>query len=158
MGEPLADKIIHKIESASSLSNKLILIVGPTGTGKTKALQDVQVRTGTSLLNVSLELSRRMLELTRRQRTLRLLRLLRDVVNEGENDLILLDNTEILFDVELQLDPLRLLQNFSRNNTVVSAWNGTIVDDHLIYATPGHPDYRRIALGDFLVLSLEATT
>ena len=68
-----------------------------------------------------------MLELTERQRALQLPRLLREIVGNGGDEMILLDNIEVIFDVDLKQDPLRLLQGLSRNKTVVAAWNGTIV-------------------------------
>ena len=57
----------------------------------------------------------------------------------------------------LKQDPLKLLQGISRNKTVVAAWNGTIVDDYFTYAAPGHPEYRRYPMRDFLVVSPEMT-
>jgi len=130
-----------------------MLVVAPAGVGKTTALLDIQDRTGAPLVNVNLELSRRMLDLTERQRALQLPRLLQDLVSKSEGEMILLDNIEILFDVGLKQDPLRLLQGLSRNKTVVAAWNGTIVEDSLIYAAPAHPEYRRYPMRDFLVAS-----
>jgi hypothetical protein len=41
--------------------------------------------------------------------------------------LVLLDNIELLFDVHLKQDPLRLLQGLSRNKTVVATWNGCAI-------------------------------
>jgi len=51
-----------------------------------------------------------MLELTERQRALRLPELLKDVIGSGENEMILLDNLEVIFDVGLKQDPLRQRQ------------------------------------------------
>ena len=104
------------------------------------------------------ELSRQMLELTERQRALQLPRLLREIVGNGGGEMILLDNIEVIFDVGLKQDPLRLLQGLSRNKTVVAAWNGTIAYDSLTYAAPDHPEYRRYPMRDFLVTSPEMTT
>ena len=143
MAEPLADQIMRKVKQAAELYHRLMLVVAPAGAGKTTALLDVQDRTSAPLVNVNLELSRRMLDLTERQRALQLPRLLRDLVSKSEGEMILLDNIEILFDVGLKQDPLRLLQGLSRNKTVVAAWNGTIVEDSLTYAAPAHPEYRR---------------
>ena len=135
-----------------------MLVVAPAGARKTTALLDVQDRTDSSMMNVNLELSRRMLDLSERQRTLQLPHLLRDLVSKSEGGMILLDNIEILFDVGLKQDPLRLLQGLSRNKTVVAAWNGAIVEDSLTYAAPAHPEYRRYPMRDFLVASPEVTT
>ena len=158
MADSLADQIVRKVGPAASLYNRLVLVVAPAGAGKTTALQDVRNRTGAPLVNVNLELSRRMLELTERQRALQLPRLLQEIISNSGNETILLDNIEVIFDISLQQDPLRLLQGLSRNKTVVAAWNGTIVDDYLTYAAPGHPEYRRYPIRDFLVVSPEMTT
>ena len=158
MAEPLADQIMSKVKQAAELYHRLILVVAPEGAGKTTALQAVRDLTGALLVNVNLELSRRMLELTERQRALRLPGLLREVIGNGANEMILLDNLEVIFDVILKQDPLRLLQGLSRNKTVVAAWNGTIVENFLIYAAPDHPEYRRYPMRDFLVASPFGTT
>ena len=116
-----------------------MIVAAPSGAGKTRTLQEVHQRTSAPLINVNLELSRRMLDLTERQRALQLPRLLGEVVNETEGDVALLDNIEILFDVALKQDPLRLLLGLSRNKTIIASWNGSIDKDYLTYAVPGHP-------------------
>jgi hypothetical protein len=67
----------------------------------------------------------------------------------------LLDNTEILFDISLKHDPLRLLQNLSRNRTLVVAWNGRAIKDSLIYATPDHREYRKYPVDEIEIINLE---
>ena len=155
MAEPLADQVTRKIDQAAELYHRLLMVVAPAGAGKTSALHDVHERTGAPLINVNLEISRRMLDLTDRQRALQLPRLLSKIVNTYQENLILLDNIEILFDVSLRQDPLRLLQGLSRNKTVVAAWGGSIDNKYMSYATPDHPEYRRYPVRDFLVVSPE---
>ena len=157
MEEPLPDQIMKKAKQAAELYHRLMLVVAPAGAGKTTALQDVRGRTSAPLVNVNLELSCRMLELTKRQRALQLPRILREIVSNCGGETILLDNIEVIFDVGLKQDPLRLLQGLSRSKTVVAAWNGTIVEDSLIYAAPDHPEYRRYPIRDFLVASPKVT-
>ncbi len=154
MAEPLSEQVIRKIGEAAPLYYRLILVVAPAGTGKTAALQEVREQIGAPLANVNLELSRRMLDLTAVQRATHLPRILGEIVNKAEGDLVLLDNIEVLFDVSLQQDPLRLLQGLSRNKTVVVAWNGNLGDKYITYATPGHPEYRRYPVRDFLVIGV----
>jgi type II secretory pathway predicted ATPase ExeA len=157
MAEPLVDQVLRKIGQAAENYHRLLAVVAPEGAGKTVALQEVHVRTGAALLNINLELSRRMLDLTERQRTLSLPRLLGEIVGGVEGDVVLLDNIEILFDVSLKQDPLRLLQNLSRNKTLVAAWNGSIESGQIIYATPDHIEYKRYPIRDFLLASPEVT-
>lgn len=156
MAEPLADRVIRRIGQAAELYHRLVMLVAPAGAGKTAALQDVHERTMAPLVNVNLELSRRMLDLTERQRALQLPRLLAEIVGASAADVVLLDNVEVLFDVSLKQDPLRLLQGLSRNKTVVAAWSGSSDGEHMVYATPDHPEYKRYPLRDFLVVNPEA--
>jgi len=158
MVEPLADQIMRKVKQTAELYYRLVLVVAPAGTGKTTALQKVQKRIDAVLVNVNLELSRRMLDLTERQRALQLPRILKSIVNSTADKVVLLDNIEILFDVSLKQDPLRLLQGLSRNKTVVAAWGGSIDSGNITYAVPDHPEYRRYPIRDFLVASPEVTT
>jgi hypothetical protein len=151
-----SDRIVEKIGQAAELYYRLVMLVAPAGAGKTAALQDVHERTAAPLVNVNLELSRRMLDLTERQRALQLPRLLAEIVGASAAEVILLDNVEVLFDVSLKQDPLRLLQGLSRNKTVVAAWSGSIDGQHMVYATPDHPEYRRYPIRDFLVVNQEA--
>ena len=157
MTRPLADDVIKKLKHAENLYHRLILVVGGEGKGKTSALHEVASRVNAPLVNINLELSRRLLDLTERQRALQLQRLLDQVVAQPEGDVVLLDNIEILFDVALKQDPLRLLQGISRNRTIVATWSGSIEDGHLVYAAPDHREYRRFAVGDLLVANTEAT-
>jgi len=156
MAEPLADMVIRRIGQAAELYHRLVILVAPAGAGKTAALQDVHARTMAPLVNVNLELSRRMLDLTDRQRALQLPRLLAELVGASTADMVLLDNVEVLFDVSLKQDPLRLLQGLSRNKTVVATWSGSIDGEHMVYGTPDHPEYKRYPLRDFLVVNPEA--
>ena len=155
MAEPLADRVIGRIDQAAGLYQHLVLLVAPSGAGKTAALQEVHRRTAAPLVNINLELAYHMLELTERQRALQLPRLLTDILNTSSTNVVLLDNIEVLFDVTLKQDPLRILQGISRNKTVVAACSGSIENRHLIYATPNHPEFKRYPLQDVLVVTPE---
>ena len=157
MSKHPANEVILKIQQASGLRYQLVLIVGSEGAGKTTVLQEVKARTGAPLINISLELSKRMLDLTERQRILYVSRLLDEIANSATNGIILLDNLELLFDMTLRQDPLQLLKSLSRNRTVVAAWNGSVENDYLTYAAPRHPEYRRYQMQDFLMIDLTGT-
>ena len=157
MAEPLSDQILRMARGLDELYHRLILVVAPSGAGKTTALLKVHERTGKPVMNVNLELSSLMLGLTQRQRALQTPRLLQRLVDKNSDNMILLDNIELLFDVNLKQDPLRLLQGLSRNKRVVASWNGAVRDGFLTYAVPDHPEYRRYPMHDFLVASPEVT-
>ena len=155
MPEPLSVHIMRLMPQAMHMYHRLVLVVAPLGAGKTAALREVAQQTGYTYVNVNLELSRCMLELTQRQRQLQVSRLLRDIIRTTHDQAVLLDNLEILFDVSLKLDPLHCLQDVARERMVVAAWNGTVTASHLTYATPDHPEYRRYALEDLVIVCPE---
>ena len=157
MPESVPDQTLRAIETVAGLYHRLVIVVGGPSTGKTGALQTVAERTGVPRINLNLELSRRLMDLTARQRTLRLPALLNDIIAAVPGDMLLLDNIEILFDSALQQDPLIQLQAVSRNHTVVAAWNGAVARDQrghasLTFAVPGHPEYRRYPAVDLVLI------
>jgi len=156
MAEPIQDKIKRTLQTAESLYHRLVLLVGETGTGKTGVFRDIAEEFGSSVVNVNLALSRELLELTAKQRPLRLPGILDQIADQAQSPVVL-DNLEILFDKELKQDPLRLLQRISRNRTVVASWNGTINSGRLLYAEPGHPEYRSYDSVDALIVGMDGS-
>ena len=152
----IQDKIKQSIKASDALYHRLVLLVGETGSGKTGALQDVASELGTSVVNLNLVLSSELLELTARQRTLRLPEILGQIADKASSPVIM-DNIEILFDRDLKQDPLRLLQGISRNRTVVASWNGKYIAGRLSYAETGHPEYRSYDLIDALIVAMDGT-
>jgi RNase adaptor protein for sRNA GlmZ degradation len=140
------------IEEAARQYFRLVILVGPPGCGKTAALQRIAQKNAYALLNVNLELSKRLLELTRNQRSRQVERLFKDVIAAAPGDVVLLDNIEILFDTSLEVEPLRLLQLQSRNRTLVASWNGSFRDGTLTYAEPGHPEFIQFKQTDAVII------
>ncbi len=136
--------------------HRLVLLVGDTNSGKTSILQYVAEAFGTSIINVSLELSSELLELTAKQRSLRLPGILAQIADKVQPPVVL-DNLELLFDKNLKQDPLRLLQGISRNRTVVASWSGRMASGKLLYAEAGHPEYRSYDSIDVLIVSMDGT-
>ena len=146
-------KIFKALNEAEYLYHRLVLLVGGVGSGKTTILQDVSKQLDVKLINTNLELSKLLLEMTGKQQTLQLPKLLDNLVNCDEKNIVL-DNIEILFDVTLQQDPLRLLQMISRNRNIVVSWNGFVENGKLIYAEPGHPEHRSYDAANLSIISL----
>lgn len=147
-----ATKLETAIQQAASQYYRLVVLAGAPGSGKTAALQAVAQKFGHPLINVNLEISKRMLELTRTQRSRQVERLLKEVVAAAPGDVVLLDNLEILFDTALEVEPLRLLQVSSRNRTIVASWNGSFQNGTLTYAEPGHPEFIQFKQTDAVVI------
>ena len=143
MATSLALQIHDALPKTKDSYYKLILAVGPARAGKTEALSELASRNCWPRLNVNLRLSEKLLDLTHRQRAVRIASILDDTIRAEDAEVILLDNIELLFAQELAQDPLRLLQSLSRNRTIIAAWPGTFDGTSLSYAEPGHPEARR---------------
>lgn len=152
-----ATQLEQAIEQAASQYFRLVILAGAPGSGKTAALQAVAKKLGCQLVNVNLELSKRMLELTRTQRVRQVERLLKEIIAAQAGDVVLLDNLEILFDTGLEVEPLRLLQVSSRNRTIVATWNGSYRDGTLTYAEPGHPEFVQLKQTEAIILPVSAS-
>jgi AAA+ superfamily predicted ATPase len=157
MVESVSDKIMQSLKSADELYHRLVLLVGESGSGKTGILRNVAEKFGTPVINLNLALSTELLELTTRQRSLRLPEILEQILKNSLSPVVL-DNSEILFGEDLKQDPLRLLQGISRNRAVVVSWNGAVVDGRLIYAKIGHPEYRAYETVDAVVVCMDGVT
>jgi hypothetical protein len=139
----LTERLESEIEALESAYYRLVLIVGHHGAGKTHLIRAIQAKLELPLINLNLQLSKRLLELTGRQRILGIPKILEEMLAGINGKATAVDNTEILFDASLRLDPLRVLQTISRNNTIVATWNGNVYKTTLSYAAPGHPEYKR---------------
>lgn len=157
MAKLIQDKIKRSIQAAEGLYYRLVLLVGETGSGKTGILRDVAGDLGAEIININLALSSELLELTAKQRALRLPGILDHVIDKTKPTVVL-DNLEILFDKQLKQDSLRLLQGISRNRSVLASWNGTTAGGRLIYAETSHPEYRSYNLADTLIVGMDGTS
>lgn len=153
MGESLSDRVLSEVEVAKNLYHRLVILAGPPMSEKSSALRQLAERFDWPLVNLNLLLSERLLELAMRQRALRVGELVEDILQEANSDIVLLDNMELLFHPDLKTDPLRLLQNLSRNRTIVAAWQGQFADQALTYAAPGHQEFRRYSNPQVLIVS-----
>jgi len=152
---PNKTDIAAALNTTTQQYTKLVLVVGPPGSGKTTLLSSFSKASGVPVHNVNLDVSSSLLDLTERQRMTHAASVLSDLVS-GKNGPVLLDNTEIIFDQTLALDPIRLLTQLSRNVPVVATWSGKYLDGKLTYAIPSHPEHRSIDEVDAVIINMDA--
>jgi hypothetical protein len=154
MTEQFLLQLVDVVKRTSATHCKLTLLVGASGVGKTNVLRQIAFRLEYPVINLNLLLSHRLLGLNARQRTLHVKQIAMELIELKPSTGICLDNTELLFDATLHLDPLRFFQELARNRVVIATWNGTWKPSRLTYAWPGHPDeFDQPAVG-FPVVSL----
>lgn len=137
------EKIISRIQEAKSKYYKLVLLASPFAETNTKHLKAASERFNYPYVNFSLYLSNKLIDIPVNKRRSHIVNLLPNFVRDYAEDVLLLDNTELLFLPGLGVDPLRALQSISRNKTIVAAWTGEFDGKKLTYASQGHPEYKR---------------
>lgn len=146
--------IVDTIRATQGAYHKLTIIVGRSGSGKTGLLSRIAAQLELPVVNLSLLLSQRLLSQTHRQRALRAEQIAIEIVDEHLQSGLCLDNTELLFDSTLRLNPLVFLQDISRNRLIVASWNGALTDGEARFAYGGHPDFFSQAVSSIPVVTL----
>ena len=147
-------QLVDTIRATQGSYHKLTIIAGPLGAGKTRLLAQVAADLQLPSINLSLLLSQRLLSQTRRQRALKAEEVATEVIDEHLQSGLCLDDTELLFDSTLRLNPLTFLQDISRNRLIVASWNGPIAGGELRFAYAGHPDFFTQAASGYPVVSV----
>jgi ABC-type uncharacterized transport system ATPase subunit len=147
------------VDDLAALHSKLVLLIGPPGSGKTALLRAFGDRTGASPLNVGAELGRRLAAVPHRDRQLQAGSLLREIARPHCcGDLLLIDNIELLFDASLALSPLDLLKRQAQARRVVAVWPSALRHGgngpRLTYAEMGHAEYRDYGLDGVIACDL----
>ncbi len=143
----MLERLEQLVDDIRSLNSKLILLIGPPRSGKTRLLNKLAKCRQLSLLNVGSDLGRQFLAVPKSQRHLKATALLNELAGGHSGDgLVLFDNIELLFDRMLQLDPLDVLKRRGRTRRVVAAWPGELINNRLTYATMGHPEHQDYAV------------
>ena len=148
------EKMMEAIKAANELYFSLVLLLGPANINRKEVVNKVAEELGYNTINLNLELSKRLLEMTHKKRALKITEKLDEVVAPF-HEYAILDFTEILFDVSLKQYPLALLKRMSRNRTIVASWSGTVENGKLTYAEPGHPEYRVYDTSDIQIVNIE---
>lgn len=133
------DTLKQQISEVTRQEEKLVFLVGRPGSGKSRILRRLS---NNNYLDLSKELSQKLLPVTREKRAALAPALLQEIFNSREEAVVIMDNIEILFLPELDLDPLTVLAKLSREKTLVVAWVGRYDGSHLSWSEPGHPDYK----------------
>jgi hypothetical protein len=126
-----------------------LVVVGPAGSGKTHLVQELTATLNWPLINLGKDASERLLSMTVRQRKLKAEEMIADVLDAAHQERVCLDNTEILFDTTLALNPVLLLQNLSRKWRLIATWNGILENGSLVHAYPEHPEYFKQLVSGF---------
>jgi len=152
--QTIQDELLNRISIAPQQYNRLIILLNPVSQINDMSKLDIVGKLGLRYINLGLKLSQMLLDLTERQRVLKVPQLVDQIIGSIEDNPAILDHIEILFEPSLQQDPLRLLQGLSRNKTILAIWNGQVNNGYLTYASADHPEYRKYPIRELNILPL----
>lgn len=85
-------------------------------------------------INLNLLLSERLMQIPIKKRKSKVVDIFNDLLSFYEKEILLLEHIEVLFEQHLQINPIELLKQNSRNKILIVNWPGEYLDDKLIYA------------------------
>lgn len=136
----------QSIERTKKYHSQLVVVIGETAS---QLLEQAGSVDDLLAINLSLEFSEKLIDIPTQDRPKLASTIFTDLLDEQQAEVLLLNHIEILFDRTLSIDPLKLLQNHSKNLTLVVAWPGDKSTSSLTYATPSHPEYRSYKKSEF---------
>jgi len=136
----------QSIERAQNYHSQLVVV---TGESAAQLFEHVASADGLLVINLSLELSEKLIEIPRQDRSKSASSMFTDLLKDRQAGVLLLSHIEILFDRTISVDPLKLLQSSAKNLTLVVAWPGEKTASSLTYAIPSHSEYRSYKASDF---------
>lgn len=139
-GHEVLSEVRNWLSSARTAHSPLLLLVGPTGSGKTRILRSLVEQHGYPYLNLSLTLSQALQHKSLWYLGAFLAKFTEDIGPEAK--LLIIDHIEILFAPALKLDPLPFIHNLSHRRPLIVGWPGRYRSPRLTYAVPGHPEFR----------------
>lgn len=112
------------IEKAKENENKLILIVGLPGSGKSKLIHEYSKDSGIPILD---------LDNIFKDTTNNIAEVMDNFLVTYNKDVLLLDNKKILYAKDSNIDMLSFLKNLAEKLVVVATWNGKVDNNKLIH-------------------------
>lgn len=132
--EELDNRLILTIDSFNKIENKI---------------------QGYSYISLGESLSKRLIKHNKLIRNKKVILELDNIILNNDNDSLLVDNIDILFNPQYKLNILKYFENISKKKKVILIWPGTIDKNELVYSKLGFNDYKRYKIKDYNFILLK---
>jgi len=102
-----------------------------------------------TFVNIGLMLSERMYKAKAEGSSVNISDELDAILGEEQSD-ITLENTDIIFSPEYELDVIKLLLQVGRNQRLYIQWPGEVAGEKLTYSEPGRFDFKEYNIKDYV--------
>lgn len=152
---PLAvQMIVDYVQGIESAQDRLVLVVGKPGSGKSKMMRELATNRGWKYINCRELVTDEILELVPKARPQEAPHIMGNILTRLQAEVILLDNLQVLFTPMLNLDPLDLLKHLGRKHTLVAAWPGAYEEGSLTYLELGQTEPNRYTAEGLKVIEI----
>lgn len=125
------DYLTNSIEDALKSSEKLILVIGRPGSGKSKVVAAYSKKSGIPVIDLSKIITNDSEDLKKTMKSF---------IENYRFDILLLDNKRALYQTMETAELMDLLKELSEKKIVIATWNGYIVDGQLSHIVNGKED------------------
>ena len=151
----IIQRIVETVREGQKTAERLVLLVGRPGSGKSKLLRELSTIRGWQYVNCRAFLTEELLEMVPKVRAQEASGIIAKALDALKADVIVLDDMQVLFAPVLQVDPLQLLKHLGRKFTVVAAWPGEFDGVSLIVAAAGQVEPRVYDAKDLTIIQIE---
>ena len=147
--------IMECVHEVQQTPEQLVLVVGKPGSGKSKILRELAGMRGWDYVECLTLVTEELLELVPKARPQQALAIMAKILAELNAEVVLLDGIQVFFAPVLHLDPLLLLRQLSKRQTIIAAWPGEYDGENLLFRQTGQEQNLSFATGVSKVISLD---
>lgn len=114
--------IVNDLQNAK---HKLLLVIGQPGSGKSRLVREYSEETGIPILDLN--------KVCASAPSHQLMHVMKDFLSTYHQKVLLIDNKQILYDKNHNIDLMAFLKEISQDIIVVSTWNGKIEDGQVFH-------------------------
>lgn len=153
--EKKVEDLLACVNSVQDREQKLVIVTGNPGSGKSKVLREVSSRKRWDYIDCRDLVSDEIIELLPSMRAAQAPSIMSEVLAQYESDILILDRVQTLFTPVLHLDPLLLLRKLSEKYTLIVAWPGYYENENLFFLRSGEPEPMKFDAKGLIVWSVE---
>jgi len=132
--------VVECVREAQKNQEQLVLVVGKPGSGKSKLFRELAIMRGWEYVDCNTLLTEEFLELIPKVRSQEAPVIMGKILADKDADVILLDDMQVLFAPVLNIDPLQLIKQLSKKQTILAAWPGEFDGNNLTFHQIGQKD------------------